>query len=313
MNARRAGGIAVLLALVFMLLPAGRASADGPALRLDRTEAGKGGNITVSGAGWRPRTLLTLLICGQNMIGGTNTCANADGRTVTTGADGRFSRQLPVAEPPRPCPCVVHVATVSGDPTAVDAAFKVAGHPVASLPQQTGGERLGVLDARLEGSSGLLTWFGAPPHRRLVVTLGNLGSEPAKDPVFQLGTAHGVLAPEWEKQRWHGTIAAGARARVPLDVELSSGAYGDYLLSLKYGDKVLVEQPWDVSRPWGVTLFWILLCVVIPAGVFRLGMLLVNHARPRPPAPPSTRRAPAPLPWFTPESGPEGREGPPSP
>ncbi|MGW1077722.1 neocarzinostatin apoprotein domain-containing protein [Streptomyces sp. NPDC002537] len=275
----------LLLALLFVLLPAWRAAgAEGPALRLDRAEAGKGGSVTVSGTGWAPRTLLTLLICGQNMIGGTNACANADGRTATTGGDGAFSAELPVAEPPKPCPCVVHVATATGDLAAVDTAFSVAGHPVAPLPSQDGAERLGVLGARLEGSSGVLTWFGAPPRRRLVVTVGNLGSGPARDPVFRVGTSQGVLAPSWEKQPWRGTIAAGGRARLALDVELSAGAHGDYLVSLEYGDKVLVEEPWQVGRPWGVTLFWVLLGVVVSVGVFRLGMTTIDHLHPPPAA-----------------------------
>ncbi|UQI43384.1 neocarzinostatin apoprotein domain-containing protein [Streptomyces sp. HU2014] len=280
-----AGLLVVLLAAALLVpLPAGRAAADGsvltPAVTLDRKEAGKGGSLTVSGTGWRPGTLLTLLVCGQNMIGGTNACANADGRTVTTGADGAFRTGIPVAAPPKPCPCVVHVATVTGEAAAVDAPFAVAGHPIAPLPRQTGGERLGVLGARLEGSSGILTWFGAPPRRRLVLTVGNLGTTAAENPVFRVGTSHGVLAPTWEERRWRGTVPAGQRAKVALDVELAAGAYGDYLVSLKYGDKLLVEEPWDVSRPWGVTLFWILLGVVVPAGLFRAGMAVVDRFRP---------------------------------
>ncbi|MFD0383736.1 hypothetical protein ACFQ2B_19485 [Streptomyces stramineus] len=98
--------LALLLAPVLLLLPGRPAAAVTPAVTpavtLDRTEAGKGGSITVSGSGWPERSLLTLLICGQNMIGGTNACANADGRTVTTGPDGAFRRKIPVAEPPSP-------------------------------------------------------------------------------------------------------------------------------------------------------------------------------------------------------------------
>ncbi|PNE31934.1 hypothetical protein AF335_21695 [Streptomyces eurocidicus] len=284
----RAGLVAALLAAAPLAPPpAGRAvAADGavrtPAVTLDRKEAGKGGSLTVSGTGWRPGTLLTLLVCGQNMIGGTNACANADGRTATTGAGGAFRTTVPVAAPPKPCPCVVHVATVTGEAAAVDAPFAVAGHPVAPLPRRTGGERLGVLGARLEGSSGILTWFGAPPRRRLVLTVGNLGTTAAENPVFQVGTSHGVLAPGWEERRWRGTVPAGQRAKVALDVELAAGAYGDYLVSLKYGDKLLVEEPWDVSRPWGVTLFWILLGLVVPAGLFRAGMAVVDRLRPGP-------------------------------
>ncbi|MFF2327036.1 MULTISPECIES: hypothetical protein [unclassified Streptomyces] len=258
-----------------------------PGVTLSRQQAGKGGEITVKGSGWRPDTLLMMLICGRStpergVIGGTNSCANAEGRAVTTGAEGGFRKKLPVAEPPVPCPCVVHVATVTGEQATADAVFVVAGHPVAALPKETDGGRLAVLaTTRLEGDGGVLTWFGAPPARRLVFTVGNLGSAPVKDPVFRIGTAHGVYAPQWEERQWRGTIESGRKAQIKLPVELSAGAHGDYQVSLEYGGKVLAEQPWGVGRPWGVTLFWILLCLVVPAAVFRIGMAIVDKARPR--------------------------------
>ncbi|MFD7666555.1 hypothetical protein [Streptomyces sp. NPDC059788] len=290
-RARAATTATALTLLCLGLLPvpaappaaAAHPAAPGPRVQVSAREAGKGGTVTVTGRGWRPKTLLTLLICGQNMIGGTNSCANGDGRAVTTGSDGSFRKDIPVAEPPRPCPCVVHAATVTGAPATADAPFTVAGHPVAPLPRQNAGGRLSVLaPPRLEGSSGLLTWFGAPPQRRLVVTVGNVGATPARDPVFEVGTSHGVYAPQWEEQQWRGTVPAGRRQRVELPVELPAGAHGDYLVSLKYGGKVLVEQPWGVGRPWGVTLFWILLAIVVPAAVFRAGMAVVDRVRPRP-------------------------------
>ncbi|NLU70809.1 neocarzinostatin apoprotein domain-containing protein [Streptomyces sp. HNM0574] len=254
-----------------------------PRIELSEDEAGAGGDVTVSGTGWRPESLLTLLICGQNAIGGTNSCANAAGRAVTTGADGAFQEKIPVAEPPKPCPCVVRASTVTGAYASADAEFTVAGHPVKRLPEDRGGGRLSVLAARLEGSSGLLTWFGAPPQRQLVLTVGNLGAEPAKDPVFETGTAHGVYSPEWERRQWSGTIDPGQKKRVALPVELAAGAHGDYTVSAKYGKKLLTEQPWDVGRPWGVTLFWALLFLVVPAAVFRAGMAAVDRVRPRRP------------------------------
>ncbi|MHA5049471.1 hypothetical protein [Streptomyces sp. SD15] len=276
------------LVLVAFMGPLGSASAaDRPNVKLSKSQAGTGGSITVSGAGWRPKALLMMVICGQSVpsrgvIGGTNSCANADGRAVTTDAKGNFSKKLPVAEPPEPCPCVVHVATVMGEKAEADAIFMVAGHSVEPLPQEENGGRLSVLtDTRLDGSSGLLTWFGSPPARELVFTVGNVGTAAVKDPVFQVGTSHGVFAPQWEEQQWRGTIAPGKKARITLPVELAAGAHGDYTVSLRYGGKVLAEQPWGVGRPWGVTLFWILLCVVVPAAVFRVGMAVVDRVRPR--------------------------------
>ncbi|MFH9744648.1 hypothetical protein ACH4MN_09400 [Streptomyces anulatus] len=295
--------LALLPALCVLTAPGARAADGDPAVSLSKKEAGKGGEITVSGSGWRAEALLMLLICGQStpergVVGGTNSCANADGRAVTTDKKGAFSKKLPVTEPPKPCPCVVHVATVTGEQALADAVFTVAGHPTADLPEQTGDGKLAVLaTTRLEGDSSLLTWFGAPPARRLVFTVGNLGSAPVKDPVFEIGTAHGVYAPQWEERQWRGTVAPGAKAQIKLPVELSAGAHGDYQVSLRYGQKVLAEQPWGVGRPWGVTLFWVLLCLVVPAAVFRIGMAVVDKVRPRPVGShrtrtPATRRSP---------------------
>ena len=343
-TARRPHALALLLALlpVLLLLPASLAAAADPKpqVKLSQAEAGKGGDITASGTGWRPGALLMMLICGQavperGVIGGTNSCANSDGRAVTTDAKGAFSKKLPVAEPPRPCPCVVHVATVTGEQAVVDAPFTVAGHPTAPLPEPTGGKLAVLAATRLEGDSGILVFFGAPPSRRLEFTVGNLGAAPVRDPVFQIGTAHGVFAPQWEEQQWRGTIAPGQKVLVKLPVQLSAGAHGDYQVSVKYGTKVLAEQPWGVGRPWGVTIFWILLAIVVPAAVFRIGMAIVDRVRPRvrpgvrprgngrhrtvrlpafrrpgprptptePSAPKSTATTTA-LPWFTPDSAP---------
>ncbi|MEU6146964.1 hypothetical protein ABZ848_42280 [Streptomyces sp. NPDC047081] len=283
----RTAALLAVFALLLLPLAGIAAAADGPTVKLSKSQAGTGGSITVSGSGWRSHALLMMLICGQatparGVIGGTNSCANADGRAVTTDDKGAFSKQLPVSEPPVPCPCVVHVATVEGAKAQADAVLRVAGHAVEPLPAEATGGRLSMLtDTRLDGSSGLLTWFGAPPSRTLVFTVGNAGTSPIKNPVFQVGTSHGVFAPEWEDQEWRGTLAPGKKAQIKLPVELSAGAHGDYTVSVKYGGKVLAEQPWGVGRPWGVTLFWVLVCLVVPAAVFRAGMAIVDRVRPR--------------------------------
>ncbi|WP_240659794.1 DUF1573 domain-containing protein [Streptomyces sp. WAC 01529] len=306
---------AVVLALLgVLLLPPAPASAAGkPTVTLSKSQAGKGGSVTVKGAGWRPNALLMLLICGQSkpgrgVIGGTGSCANSEGRAVTTDKGGAFSKRLPVAEPPKPCPCVVHVATVTGKKARADAAFKVAGHPVEPLPEHAESGSLSTLTGTgtgLDGSSGLLTWFGAPPRRTLAFTVDNVGSEPVKDPVFQVGTSHGVFAPQWEERPWRGTIAPGKKARIELPVELSAGAHGDYLVSLKFGGEILAEQPWEVGRPWGATVFWILLCLVVPAAVFRLGMAAIDHLR----HPPGRHRGGRPLSSGTSRGAPPGARG----
>ncbi|WP_417177698.1 hypothetical protein [Streptomyces scabiei] len=335
------GALTVWLVLALLAAPLGGGSAlaaDRPTVRLSKAQAGTGGSVTVTGDGWRPKAILMMLICGRatpsrGVPGGTDSCANADGRAVTADGKGGFRRELPVSEPPVPCPCVVHVSTITGPKAAADAAFQVAGHSVEPLPREAGGGRLSLLtDARLTGSDGLLTWFGAPPARELVLTVGNVGTSPVRNPVFQVGTSHGVFAPRREEQRWRGTIRPGGRARITLPVDLAAGAHGDYTVSLTYGGKVLAERPWTVGRPWGVTLFWLMLCLVVPAVLFRTGMAVVDRARPartapegrgrgrrlpawvprpgpsnaahaHPRTPPAVRTVPDPgLPWFTPDT-----------
>lgn len=294
------------------------AAATAPTVVAHPGAARPGGDVTVVGAGWKPGTLLAILLCGQDAIGGTNSCANASGRAVTTDAAGKFSRGLPVVAPPKPCPCVIHVSTVTGEQLTVDAPFTVTGHPTAPLPARTGTGRLAVLTARLRGGGGLLTWFGAPAHRTLVFTVGNLGSGAVKDPAFDIGASHGVYAPRWDRQQWHGTVAPGGKQRIGFPVELGSGAHGAYTVQLRYGGKVLVTEAWSVGRPWGVTLFWILLFLVVPAAVFRLGMLAVDRLRPgagaavpggRPAWHPATVLAHLPLKAAVPR----GRHAPPGP
>ncbi|MFF8280483.1 hypothetical protein ACF05T_31080 [Streptomyces lateritius] len=334
-------GLLLVIAALALALPslvqasaaASAAPAPGPTAALSQQEGGKGGEITVSGSGWKPGALLMLLICGQSapgegVIGGTNSCANSDGRAATVDARGAFSQKMPVAEPPQPCPCVVHVAGVTGQQELVDVEFTVIGHPTAPLPGASGEGRLAVLaPVRLEGSSGVLVWFGAPARREVVFTVGNLGQTRVKDPVFHVGTNHGVFAPQYEERQWRGTIEPGRKALIKLPVELSPGAHGDYEVSVKYAGKVLVDQPWGVGRPWGVTLFWLLLAVVVPAALFRIGMAVVDRVRPGATGAGSGRRrrtsvrtAPASgavpdrdgttvttttvLPWFTPDSAP---------
>ncbi|MFI2038724.1 hypothetical protein ACIOK4_34545 [Streptomyces bottropensis] len=310
----RISALTVVLALVVVLLtPVGGGgsaqAADRPTVKLSKSQAGTGGSVTVTGGGWRPKAILMVLICGRStpargVPDGTDSCANADGRAVTADDEGRFRRELPVSEPPVPCPCVVHVSTITGPKAAADTAFQVAGHSVEPLPREATGGQLSLLrDARLTGSGGLLTWFGAPPARELVLTVGNVGTSPVRNPVFQVGTSHGVFAPRWEEQRWRGTIRPGGKARITLPVDLAAGAHGDYSVSLKYGGRVLAEQPWTVGRPWGVTLFWLMLCLVVPATLFRVGMAAVDRARPAREAPEGRRRRPR-LPAWVPRPSP---------
>ena len=320
-----AGVLLLALALPVVLSPApARAAGASATAKAVPGTAAPGATTTVIGSGWPANTLLTVLLCGQNAVNGTDSCANASGRALTTGAGGSFTVQLPVVKPPQPCPCVIHATTVTGANVTVNTPFPVIG--VASVPiKQTPGTML-PLTAAITGGGSLMTWFGAPPHRTFKAVIANVGNSAITDPVFRLGSWHSVYAPDWQEYQWSGVIAPGARQEIDVPLDFGAGAHGGYSVELDYNGTELTTQQVGLSYPWGVTLFWLLLCVVVPVGLFRIGLTVVDRVRPElalygapgqeydtlvlppmPPNPPRPARA-APLaptlPWFAPGSGP---------
>lgn len=264
--------------------PSAESASEGePSITTEAKAVAEGGTVRVSGTDWQPDTAVTLLLCGQNGLVGTEACANSDSRAATTDARGAFSRTLPVVAPPQACPCVVKAVAVTGEHAWAETAFAVTGHPVEPLPEdgRSGTERLAVLDAKLEGSEGVLNWFGVPPERRLVLTVANQGTAPARNPVFEVGTAQDVYAHDWVDRRWNGTLEPGEQKTVTLDVELGAAAYGDHRVGVRYAQTVLAEQSWQVGRPWGLHLLGLLLMVAGAWGLWRVAQLLRRRLRPR--------------------------------
>ena len=116
---RRFAAVAAIAAAVLLAgltSPVAQATADGPVLVLSKTTANLGEYISVTGSGFPIGAQLQVEICG---IGGSsNSCAIASAVGATADALGGFHQTLPVAEPPTPCPCTVHVTPFAGTAAA---------------------------------------------------------------------------------------------------------------------------------------------------------------------------------------------------
>ena len=293
---------ALLLALALPLLGSAAYAAAPPAagagtVTANPGSAPPGGTTTVTGSGWAAGTLLTVLLCGQNATGGTADCANTSERAVTAAPNGHFTVRLPVVAPPKPCPCVIHIASVTGTDLTVDTPFPVLG--VASVPIVPTPAKLLALTAVLDGGDGPMNWFGAPTHRDLQVLVANLGSTAVSNPVFRLGVSHAVFAPAWQDFQWTGTIGPGVRQEIDVPVDFAFAAHGRYTVELDYAGRQLATSQAVLPRAWGVPLFWVLLYLVVPVGLFRLALYLLarRHPLPGPPEPPPPTLV---LPWFAP-------------
>lgn len=277
---------ALLLAVLVSPLPTARAATGGGAVvSASPASAAPGTQVTVSGAGWPASALITVLLCGRNMVDGTEDCANANGHAVTSDSRGGFATSLAVVLPPKPCPCVIHTTTVTGPKITKDLPYTVTGAEVVPLPAgPVGAGHLVLLSAELTGDSGVMNWFGAPAGRTLRVTVANMGVGTVTDPVFRLGLDHSVFATDWTDYRWNGVLASGSKQDIDVPVDFPSGASGRYQVQLRYQESSLAARQVDLPRPWGVVAFWVLLYVVVAVGLFRIGLAVVNRYRPRPAA-----------------------------
>ncbi|MEZ0065283.1 hypothetical protein ABIA32_001279 [Streptacidiphilus sp. MAP12-20] len=282
MKTLRALLTALLLTLSVLALPAATAHAAGGPVAAPLPDAAKpGATTTVAGSGWPAHALLTVLLCGQNAVAGTDDCANASGRAVTTDAAGRFVQQLAVQTPPQPCPCVIHVSTVTGAQLSLDTAFDVIGAPTKPIPQDAAGNgQLVLLSASLSGDNGMLNIFGAPPNRTFKAIVANMGGSPLANPEFELGTWHSVFAPDWSAAPWQGVLQPGQKAEIDLPVQFASGANGRYYVALRYQGRTLATESEDLPVAWGVDVFWALLGIVVAVGLFRAGLAVLDKVRP---------------------------------
>ena len=161
----------VVVALGFAATPA---AADGLSATLGVATASVGEKVRVTGTGWPAQELVQLVTCGELALNGSSSCDMRSALATMTSAEGTFTVDLQVGKPPKPCPCVVHIALVGvGSQGQVDVPFTVRGHPVATPPRapSTPAE-VEVVDVRLDGGSAWTEWFGGPASSR---------SEPADD------------------------------------------------------------------------------------------------------------------------------------
>jgi hypothetical protein len=104
----------------------------GPTVILDRYELQVGDQVLVTAYGFSAR-VVTISVCGNAARRGSPDCnmAASDGVPINleTGAAGA---EMPVAEPPMPCPCLIRVSSPDNREVAV-AEITLIGHPSAPV------------------------------------------------------------------------------------------------------------------------------------------------------------------------------------
>jgi hypothetical protein len=259
---------AVLLgaALAAPALPAaGVHAADGPpSVTVDRTGTAAGEELLVTGTGWQPGTLVKVELCGNAGRGGSVDCDVANGRAVTTSADGTFSTTLTAGLPPRPCPCVILADSQS---TAESATVDIAVAGMVTVPldrQQAAAEvrrDIEIAGVRVDGRGPWQSWFGAAPERRLVVTLHNSGDVPLRDPPLAIAVGVGDDPDRIIPAPAVGRLEPGQVRILEIPFELDSFTIGERTVRVEvlgFQDPIVAEATTS-AYPWGLAVLAVLM------------------------------------------------------
>ena len=216
--------------------------------------------IRVAGSGWPARITIQASVCGNNALQGASDCSPSAGGQTVTDSNGVFGLDLPIAKPPKPCPCVVHV--VSPDTSATnDAPVVVTGQPTAPLDTSRTIRTL-TATSKLTGAGPLTAWLGGAAKRTFVLTMVNTGNSAITNPGVTLTIGKGADPTTLLATPQVGTILAGQTAQYRLPITIKAPAFGQYRVKAYFSD---LDTPVSTtastsSYPWVlIVLVWLLI------------------------------------------------------
>ena len=236
-----------------LLVQTAYASASTPVIFISPTSTAVGGTVSVHGMGLQPEQDVSVAICGDAGLEGSQGCDLRGQATLMTDQTGYFAVQLVVSAPPVPCPCVVEVDTTSA---SLHTALAIAGVPVGSVrPAAVAlGPDLHITRARIEGGGGWQSWFGWPSRRTLVVTVADRGGGKAPSPTMNLELSSWESSGQTIATPMLSTVPAGASRTYHLPLNLGSFAVGEYTLrgTVYAGADSASFRAGVFAVPWGL-------------------------------------------------------------
>jgi hypothetical protein len=236
---RPAAALVELAMVGFVFLFGGSAVADAsrstPSLSLDVPRAAPGDVVVVRFDGW-PNGPVSVGVCGNTALRGTQDCDLTGDEALTISATGSNAVELRLTAPPVPCPCVIRAASASSDvvaTTPIDLVGMTSGPPIlpdGPAPASQLRARAHVVDRHETLIETASPAFAGPDARALVVTLANRGTSTLRNlrVVSTVGRQHGDATPIGT--RTLGTLAPGSVRTLRIPFELGAPTYGDYVV-----------------------------------------------------------------------------------
>jgi hypothetical protein len=258
----------VLAALAVLAVLAVPARAEGLTASAGAPSARPGAALRVTGAGWPAGQLLQLVTCGELAMTGSGACDMRAALATPARADGTFSVDIRVGDPPRPCPCVVHVALVgTGASGHVDVPLDIPGHASGPAPTATSTlARLDVTRIGLGGRPSWTEWFGARAERTLVYEVRNPGAQSLRELPLNVRVGKGGGDPTAAPRS--GEIRPGETREYRVPVTIPFAAFGRYQVRADIAGLGTASVHHD-AYPWGLLALNVAGVALIAVGVRR--------------------------------------------
>jgi hypothetical protein len=249
--------------------PAGaQGSSSAPTVTVQSTTLALGQRVLVQGDGWPARTLVHISLCGNAAANLSADCDLVHQADAGVGDNGHFSTLLTVADPGKPCPCVVRVtdATATGEARVV---VDVVGLPTATplpVPLPDNSQQLEITEARVEGKGDWTAWFGAGSPRTLVLTVHNSGVTPVPDPPFNLVYGKGENPTGIVSAPHLGSLGPGQSVTVRVPFGVDTFSFGDYTIKGQIqgpGRSTVFRSKTSAQFPWGLFLVGVVLLQLV--------------------------------------------------
>lgn len=281
----------ILMLVAALTVPAAPAKASGQVARLDRGSAKPGETVRVTGEGWAAGRLLQFVTCGEGGLTGSAACDMRAALATPVRADGTFVVDLQVGDPPKACPCVVHIAGVQGETDQpVNLLLAISGHATGSLPAATATvHTLEVQDHHLSGRTAG-AWFGAPEHLELTFTIRNPTDSTLVNATLQARLGGGGSDNVFFQEKVTD-LGPGQSRTFVVPVDIPVFAFGRYVVTADVSGLAGVRLRYN-AYPWGLLLINVAGLLLIAWGVLRrlLRGRELRHVSPADPMLPSVVR-----------------------
>jgi hypothetical protein len=232
-------------------------------LQLSTTLLTPGKYVTISGSKWPTNASLQATVCGDDAVDGSVDCATVNAMTFSPNSAGQVSAALLVVLPPKPCPCVVMVESLSGFIKSFP--VEVIGAPIAPVTQIKlhDASRFSVVNVYVVARSSFWSFFGAPTPETLVVTLRNneqsTSATPLVSAVWGRGPhpAHLITLPKGSSFR------PGETRTLDVPFDLAPLSLGTYNVAVRPSSASSPQSVGTTATTWPYGLFFLPLVVVM--------------------------------------------------